>query len=71
MTWLAARRVLVGGILAGGLAGCASQDVYQSAQGFRRSQCERILEADRRADCMRNADRDWESYERDRERARR
>ena len=65
------RSVLVGATLAGLLAGCASQDVYQRSQGFRRAQCERILEDDRRADCMRNADRDWESYERDRERARR
>jgi hypothetical protein len=64
-------RLVLGTVLAAVLAGCAGQDLYQTSQGFRRAQCERILEADRRADCMRNADRDWESYERDRERARR
>jgi len=64
-------RLVLGATLAIVLAGCAGKDLYQTSQGFRRAQCERILEADRRADCMRNADRDWESYERDRERARR
>jgi hypothetical protein len=67
----ATSRLVLGTVLAAVLAGCAGKDLYQTSQGFRRAQCERILEADRRADCMRNADRDWESYERDRERARR
>ena len=66
-----AGRFVLGATLAIVLACCAGQDIYQTSQGFRRAQCERILEADRRADCLRNADRDWESYERDRERARR
>jgi len=66
-----ASRFVLGVVLTVVVAGCAGKDLYQTSQGFRRAQCERILEADRRADCMRNADRDWESYERDRERARR
>jgi hypothetical protein len=64
-------RLLLGVALASILAGCAGKDIYQTSQGFRRTQCERILEADRRAACLQNADRDWQSYERDRERARR
>ena len=49
MSPLAARRMLVGATLTSMLAGCASQDIHQTSQGFRRSQCERILEADQRA----------------------
>ena len=53
-------------VLAGG---CTSREVYQSSQGARRAQCDRILEADRRAACYQSADRDFDSYQRDREAA--
>lgn len=51
------------------VAGCTAPSVYDAAAGFRRSTCDRIVEADRRADCLSRADTDAATYERERQRA--
>lgn len=50
-------------------AGCASPSVYDAAVGFRRASCDRVVEPERRAECLRRADTDAATYERERDRA--
>lgn len=49
------------------LAGCTSRQVYQGAQGWRRSTCDGIVDPERRAACIEAADRDFDAYRRDRD----
>jgi len=49
------------------LAGCTEQQVYQSAQGWRRTECQKLLDNAQRARCMAEADRDFQSYSRERQ----
>ncbi|MBU0602100.1 MAG: hypothetical protein KKD25_06830 [Gammaproteobacteria bacterium] len=51
------------------LAGCSSQQVYDSGQGLRRNQCDRIVDAADHARCMEAADRDYDAYQRERGKA--
>lgn len=50
-------------------AGCTAPSVYDAAAGFRRASCDRVIEPERRAECLRRADADAATYERERERA--
>jgi hypothetical protein len=43
-------------LLAALAGGCAWPGVYDAAAGFRRAQCDRIIEPDRHAECLRRAD---------------
>jgi hypothetical protein len=67
MSWRVRVVVLLACIVLAG--GCTSREVYQSSQGARRAQCGRVLEADLRAACYQSADRDFDSYQCDREAA--
>jgi hypothetical protein len=53
-------------VVAAVLAGCTSRELYQGSQGWRRSTCDAIVEAERRAACLERADRDYDDYRRDR-----
>ncbi|MEI7446171.1 MAG: hypothetical protein WCK28_14870 [Burkholderiales bacterium] len=50
-------------------AGCTAPTVYDAAAGFRRASCDRVVEPERRAECLRRADTDATAYERERDRA--
>ena len=65
------RVALAAALAAAMLAGCASRDVYQASQGWRRSTCDGIVDAEKRAACLERADRDYDAYERERAAARR
>lgn len=50
-------------VLAG--AGCTTEQIYNSAQGWRRSECNRIVDEAQRARCMTEADRSFDAYRRE------
>ena len=51
--------LLLGACLA---AGCSSEQIYSSAQGWRRSECEKIMDAASRERCRVEADRSYDAY---------
>jgi hypothetical protein len=61
------RAVLLAAAVAATLAGCTSREVYQGAQGWRRSTCDGIVDPERHAACLERADRDYDAYRRERE----
>jgi hypothetical protein len=56
--------VMIGALLI--LPGCSSREIYQSGIGWRQSECEKILDGVERARCMETANKDYDSYERER-----
>jgi hypothetical protein len=44
------------------LAGCSGRQVYQSATGWRQNECQKILESAERARCMEQANKDYDTY---------
>jgi hypothetical protein len=47
------------------LAGCASEQLYGSAQGWQRNQCSRILDKTESDRCMSSASTSYDSYRRE------
>ena len=45
------------------LASCSSQQLYNSAAGVRQQECNRIMDRDEQARCMKNATRTYDEYE--------
>lgn len=43
-------------------AACSSRGVYDSAQGWRQQQCDKMLDNTARARCLEEANRDYDSY---------
>ena len=51
-------------LLAASLAGaCSSQQIYDSAQSWRRNECNRIADADQKERCIREANRSYDAYQ--------
>ena len=48
------------------LSGCSSREIYQSGTGWRQSECQKILDGAERARCMETANKDYDSYDRER-----
>jgi hypothetical protein len=48
------------------LVACSSQQVYQSSQGLRQGECERIMDAAKREACISEANKSWQEYEKNR-----
>ena len=48
--------------LALALTGCTGRQVYQSATGWRQNECQKILESAERARCMESANKDYDTY---------
>lgn len=46
------------------LCACSEQQVYQSGQGLRQSECQKILDAAKRISCLDEADKTYRDYER-------
>ena len=44
------------------LAGCSAQQGYAGAQSWKRNQCSKIVDAQARIRCMREADISYDSY---------
>ena len=43
-------------------AGCSARQVYQSATGWRQNECQKILHDAERARCMEEANKDFDTY---------
>ncbi|HVY04905.1 MAG TPA: hypothetical protein VHB46_02910 [Burkholderiales bacterium] len=52
--------------IAGLAAGCTSRQIYQSAAGWRQNECQKILESADRAQCMDSANKDYDTYSKER-----
>lgn len=48
------------------LAGCSGRQIYQSAAGLRQNECQKILESAERARCMEQANKDYDTYNKER-----
>lgn len=53
--------------LALALTGCTSRQVYQSAAGWRQNECQKILEDAERARCMESANKDYDTYRKEKD----
>ena len=60
MHWLA-----IGLVLAGGLSACSARQGYASAQSWQRNQCTKIIDAQERLKCLRDADTSYDQYRKD------
>jgi outer membrane biogenesis lipoprotein LolB len=56
------RRVLA--VLCLLLAGCSSQQVYDSSQGWRQNECNKLLDPDKQRACLEQADKSYDEYQR-------
>ncbi len=50
-------------------SGCTAKQVYESAQGLRLNECNKIVNQDERAQCVETANTSYEKYKRDRDEA--
>lgn len=48
------------------LGGCSGRQIYQSAVGWRQNECQKILEATERAQCIDQANKDYDTYSKER-----
>ncbi|MGH8494363.1 MAG: hypothetical protein ACRERR_14850 [Moraxellaceae bacterium] len=55
--------------LFGFMTACSSQQVYQSSQGLRESECDRIMDVAKREACLQEASKSWPEYEQGRKEA--
>jgi hypothetical protein len=49
------------------LAACSGKQIYESAAGWRQNECQKILESAGRARCMEAASKDYDSYNREKD----
>ena len=56
-------------LLATTLPGCSSEQVYNSGQAWRRSTCEQMADREQRARCQQEADRSYDSYKKESDKA--
>jgi hypothetical protein len=47
------------------LAGCTSRQIHESATGWRQNECQKILEGAERARCMESANKDYDTYKKE------
>ena len=45
------------------VSGCSAQQGYASAQAFKRNQCSKIVDAQERIRCLREADTSYDAYQ--------
>ena len=48
------------------MSGCSSQQVYQSSQGLRQGECDRIMDVSKREACLQEANKSWPEYDKER-----
>jgi hypothetical protein len=49
------------------MAGCSDRQIYQSAAGWRINECQKILEDAARARCLESANKDYDTYKKQRD----
>jgi hypothetical protein len=49
------------------VAGCSGRQIYQSAAGWRQNECQKILDGAERARCLDSANKDYDTYSKERE----
>ncbi|QCB45068.1 hypothetical protein [Hydrogenophaga sp. PAMC20947] len=52
-------------VLLSGLAACSARQGYASVQNWQRNQCIKIIDAQERLKCMREADKSYDQYKKD------
>lgn len=51
------------------LTACSSQGVYDSAQGFRQSECNKQVDAQKQQQCLETANKPYDAYDSERKAA--
>ena len=51
-----------------GLAACSAPQVWQTGQAWQQNQCQRVVDADERSRCLKDASGSYEDYRREAER---
>lgn len=51
------------------LAACSSEQVYNGGQAWRRSTCDQMADREQRARCLQEADRSYDSYKKESDKA--
>ncbi len=46
-------------------SGCSGRQIYESGVGWRQNECQKILESAERARCLETANKDYDSYNRE------
>ena len=49
------------------LGACSSQQIYDSSQGWRQNECNKMVDADKQRQCLEQANKPYDSYERERQ----
>lgn len=65
-TWRGVRATALFFLVSLLLAACSSQQVYQSSQGLRQSECDRFMDVSKREACLQEAGKSWSEYNKDR-----
>lgn len=48
------------------MSACSNQQLYQSSQGLRQSECDRLMDAEKRQQCIDAANKSYDAYEKER-----
>lgn len=59
-------RVFTGLCLGLLLAGCSGRQIYDSGQGLRQSECNKLLDAQKQQQCLEEANKPYETYDKER-----
>lgn len=51
-------------LLALALSACTSQQWYGAGQGWQKNECHKIIDANERSRCLKNADTNYDAYQR-------
>lgn len=51
-------------LLAVALSACTSQQWYGAGQGWQKNECHKIIDANERSRCLKNADTNYDAYQR-------
>jgi hypothetical protein len=49
-------------LIAGAVAGCSSEQIYNASAGWRRNECYKIGDLNQRERCLKEADRPYDAY---------
>lgn len=46
-------------------SGCTGREIYQSGLGWRQNECQKVLDGAERTRCMETANKDYDSYDKE------
>jgi hypothetical protein len=61
------RQILFIAALAATLHGCSNREVYNSLQGAKQNECNKIVDDNQRQRCFEDANRNYDRYQRERD----